>query len=97
MVGRVALGFAWCIELMALIASLATGGKFPTATKYWVVTAITVLATIYALTFRQKHKVYDQPSPIATNFQSWLVLGIVALYFAICLWVFWPGDLIPIN
>jgi hypothetical protein len=70
LLGALALVFAWVIERGALAGRLATGGKWPLTYKFWVVTAITVLATIYKLTYRQKHKAYDQSSPIATNFQS---------------------------
>jgi hypothetical protein len=91
LLGPLALLFAWIIELLALGARLLNGGKWPASHKFWVVTAITIVATVYKLTYWRQHKAYALPSsPIATNSQSWLIVGLVAFYLAIGAWLFIP-------
>ena len=89
-IGRLALVFAWVMEVNALIVRVASGGARPSPVKLGIVTALTIAGTIYELTWRKRHKVYDQPSPILTNRQSWLVLALVVFYLALGGWLFVP-------
>ena len=88
--GGLALVVIWVIEILVLLAKLCSGGNWPAAAKCWVVTGLTIVATIYKLTLWKQHRIYHQQSPVLNHTQSWVVIGLVVCYLVFCGWLLTP-------
>jgi uncharacterized membrane protein AbrB (regulator of aidB expression) len=79
-IGRIAL-------IMAFVIELNFGWARQPPAKFLAVTAVAAIAIAYKLTWRKRHKVYDQPRPVLTNRQSWAVIALVVAFLALAGWL----------
>ena len=57
--GFITMMVAWLLEVTVLVGRWISGGQWPGPLKTGIATGVFVLATIYHLTLRKKHRKYD--------------------------------------
>jgi hypothetical protein len=93
--GLLALTLFWLLEFWAVVIHFASHGSQPTAFKLWLLSGMTAVATVYKLTLRRRHKVYDKfirtgPRLKLSNFHSWAVVSMVLCYVVFATWILMP-------
>jgi len=85
--GFLTMIYAWMLEFFLVLGHRFSGGQWPAPAKFWVVTGIAVVATLYKLTLRKEHRRYDavlwkaqldarQVALILCFVMGWVALGV---------------------
>lgn len=89
MLGTLTLVYACLLEVLVALGHHFSAGLWPAPIKFWVVTSVTLLAAIYKLTLRKKHRAYDPVLKNAelTERQAALILCFVMGWVALMVWL----------
>lgn len=87
--GTLTMYYAWLLEILVVVGHRFSGGLWPAPAKFWVVTGVAVVATVYKLTLRRRHRSYDDAigkAPLSAR-QVTLITAFLMGWVALMVWL----------